>query len=289
VTPLERPKELAGRPLLTDQEVVALKAKAEQLFGENAGDAAFADSVFVAALSEAREFRSNDGQTGNYNQFWLAEREFDNRTSLIVDPPDGRLPPLTPEAQKRQDERAEARKRSPADGPEDRRLSERCITFGLPNLLAGYNSNYQILQTPGHVVIFQELIHDVRIIPLDGRPHVGDTIRQWHGDPRGRWEGNTLVVDTTNFSPKSDFRGASAKVHLIERFTRVGPNTIHYQFTVEDPTTWTKTWTAMIPLKPTPGRIFEYACHEGNIGLVGILAGHRAEEKAAQGAKTGLR
>jgi hypothetical protein len=269
--------------------VAALKARADQLFGENAGDAAFSDSVFQAALSDAREFRSNDGQTGNYNQFWLVERDFDNRTSLIVDPPDGRLPSLTPEAEKRQAGRAEARKRSPADGPEDRGLSERCITFGLPNLLAGYNTNYQILQIPGYVVILHEMIHDARIIPLDGRPHVAETIRQLYGDSRGRWDRTTLVVDTTNFSSTSNFRGAGADLHLIERFTRVGPSTIRYEFRVEDDTVWTSPWTAMIPLKRTDDKIFEYACHEGNIGMAGILSGHRAQEAAAQATEKGSR
>ena len=279
-TPLQRPEELAGRQALTDEEVATLKERATQLFNDDAGDAAFGDSVFQAALAEAEDFTSTDAGTGNYNHFWLVERDFDNRTSLVVDPPDGRIPPLTPEGQKRADARSAARRR-PADGPEDRSLSERCISFGMPRLGAGYNSYYQILQTPGYVVIFMETIHDARVIPLDGRPHISQDIRQWHGDPRGHWEGDTLVVDTTNYSPKSYLRGSAENLHVVERFTRVGPHTISYEITVDDPTTWTTAWTAMILLKKTEDSIFEFACHEGNIGMEGILSGARAQEKAA--------
>ena len=279
-TPLQRPEELAGRQALTDEEVATLKERATQLFNDDAGDAAFGDSVFQAALAEAEDFTSTDAGTGNYNHFWLVERDFDNRTSLVVDPPDGRIPPLTPEGQKRADARSAARRR-PADGPEDRSLSERCISFGVPRLGAGYNSYYQILQTPGYVVIFMETIHDARVIPLDGRPHISQDIRQWHGDPRGHWEGDTLVVDTTNYSPKSYLRGSAENLHAVERFTRVGPHTISYEITVDDPTTWTNAWTAMILLKKTEDSIFEFACHEGNIGMEGILSGARAQEKAA--------
>ena len=285
-TPLQRPEELAGRQALTDEEVATLKERATQLFDDDAGDAAFGDSVFQAALADAGDFTSTDASTGNYNHFWLVERDFDNRTSLVVDPPDGRIPPLTPEGQQRADARSEARRR-PADGPEDRSLSERCISFGVPRLGAGYNSYYQILQTPGYVVIFMETIHDARVIPLDGRPHISQNIRQWHGDPRGRWEGDTLVVDTTNYSPKSDLRGSAENLHVVERFTRVGPRTISYEITVDDPTTWTNAWTAVILLKKTEDSIFEFGCHEGNIGMEGILRGARAQEKAvAEAAET---
>ena len=163
-TPLQRPEELAGKQALTDEEVATLKERATQLFNDDASDAAFGDSVFQAALADAEDFTSTDTETGNYNHFWLVERDFDNRTSLVVDPPDGRIPPLTPEGQQRVDARSAARRR-PADGPEDRSLSERCISFGVPRLGAGYNSYYQILQTPGYVVIFMETIHDARVIP----------------------------------------------------------------------------------------------------------------------------
>ena len=280
VTPLERPKQFAGRQFLTDEELAALKRKAAELFSGD-GDAAFGDVIFETLLSDTQKFVSKDGKTGDYNQFWLVDRDWDNRTSLITDPSDGRLPPLTPEAQKKRAAAAAARER-PAAGPEDRSLSERCITFGVPRLGAAYNSYYQIVQTPGYVAIMMETIHDTRIIPLDNRPHVPQTIRQWHGDSRGHWEANTLVVDTTNYSPKSNFRVSAENLHVVERFTRVGPGTINYEVTVDDPTTWTKSWTAMIPLRRSDELVYEYACHEGNDGLAGILAGARADEKAAE-------
>jgi hypothetical protein len=280
VTPLERPKQLAGRQTLTDQELAALKKRSDELFSGD-GDAAFGDTLFETLLTNTPKFVSTDGLTGDYNQFWLVARDWDNRTSLIVDPPDGRLPPLTPQAQAKQSGAEEARKR-PAAGPEDRSLSERCITFGVPRLGAGYNSYYQFVQTPQYVAIYQETIHDARIIPLDGRPHVEQNIRQWHGDSRGRWEGDSLVVDTTNYSPKSSLRGAAENLHVVERFTRVGPDAIRYEITVDDPTTWTKPWTVMIPLRRSDDLIYEYACHEGNTGLAGILNGARADERAAE-------
>ena len=275
-TPVERPAALAAKPLLTDAEVAALKAKAGELFSGE-GDAAFGDDVFTAIVSGAKKFTSSDAGTGNYNQFWIADRDFDNRTSLITDPPDGRIPSLT----------AEAKKRVPAenvrgfDGPESRSLSERCITYGAPRIQAAYNSYYQIFQTRDTVVILMEMIHDARIIPVDGRRHVGDNIRQLLGDSVGHWEGDTLVVDTTNYSPKSNFRGSHQNLHVIERFTRVSPDRIDYQITLNDPTTWVMPWTLMIPLKKTNEEIYEYACHESNEGMVGILSGARAKEKEA--------
>jgi len=166
------------------------------------------------------------------------------------------------------------------DGPENLSNQVRCITYGIPNILAGYNSYFHVMQTPDHVVIFQELINDARIIPLDERPHLDENIRQWHGDPRGRWEGDTLVVDSTNFSPKSHFRGSAENLHLVERFTRVDADTIAYEITVEDPETFATPWTVMIPWKRTDDAIFEYACHEGNLGLEGVLKGARADEAA---------
>jgi hypothetical protein len=279
VTPLERPAALAGKPFLTDSEVAALKAKAADLFSGD-GDAAFGDDVFNAVVTGAQKFTSSDVTTGNYNQFWIADRDFDNRTSLITDPPDGRLPPLTPEAQKRRPSLQVDRTQRGTDGPEDRSLSERCITFGAPRIQAAYNSYFQIFQTRDSVAILMETIHDARIIPLDGRPHVGQNIRQWLGDSVGHWENDTLVVDTTNYSTKSDFRGSHQNLHIVERFTRVSQNRIDYEITVNDPTTWTKPWTAMIPLKLSHEEIYEYACHEANEGMVGILTGARALEKA---------
>jgi len=214
-----------------------------------------------------------------------------------VDPADGKLPSLTPEGQKAQTQLAETAKTSPADGPESRNLFERCITRGLPGAMMGdfYNHNYQILQAPGYVVISVEMIHDARIIPVDGRPHVGQQIRQWLGDSRGRWEGNTLIVETTNFKSISDrtinrmlgiiIFGTSATGRVIERFTRLDADTIDYQVTVDDPATYTRPWTAAVPMTTQQGTLFEFACHEGNYGMVGILEGHRAEEKAAEAAK----
>ena len=282
ITPLERPTELSNRAYLTGEELGRLKANANQLFGGE-GDAAFGDDIFLAAISETTEFTSTDGGTGNYNQFWLVERDVNDRTSLVIDPPDGRIPALTPSAEQTQSQRAAYGEAHPADGPEDRRLGERCVNFGVPKLFAGYNSYRQIVQTPGHVAISHEMAHDVRLIPLDGRPHIGDSTRQWNGDPRGHWEGDTLVVETTNFSSKSDFylSGPVEDLHLVERFTRVGPDTLEYEATITDRKTWTRPWTVLIPLKRSDAAIFEYTCHEGNYGMEGILAGHRAQEKAS--------
>jgi hypothetical protein len=214
------------------------------------------------------------------------------RTSLIVDPTDGRIPPLTAEGQKRAAERAEARKRAGGvtDAAENQPLSVRCIIMdriGPPMLAGAYNNNYQIVQIPGYVMILVEMIHDVRIIPLDGRPQLPQGVRQWTGSYRGRWEGETLVVESTNFNGKNPFQGSSENMRLTERFTRVDENTIRYQFTVDDPSTWTRPWSAEVPWAKTVGPLFEHACHEGNYGLANILAGARAEEKraAAAGAK----
>jgi hypothetical protein len=282
-TPLERPKALEGRSLLTDEEVSELKKRVARLFDVNGNsDFAGGDDVFLAALANPERFK-NPNATGS--ALAMVERDFDHRTSLIVDPPDGRVPPLTPEAQQKRATAAVAGQRPPA-GPEDLSNFVRCITFGMPRLggnAASYNSYYQILQTAGYVVLVGEVIHDARIIPLDGHPHRPPSIRQWEGDSRGRWEGNTLVVDTTNFSPNSNFMGSAENLHVVERLTRVAPGTIDYEITLNDPTTWTKPWTAMIHLKETQDKMFEYACHEGNYHtMTGILAGARAEEKASE-------
>lgn len=216
------------------------------------------------------------------------------RTSLIVDPPDGKIPPLTPEGQKRAAERAAARKAmgGPYDAAENMPIGSRCIIMagaGPPMLNAGYNANYQIVQAPGYVMILTEMIHDVRIIPLDGRPQPAQGLRQWTGVSRGRWDGNTLVVETTNFNGKNPFRGAGESLRVEERFTRVANDTIRYRFTVADESTWAKPWTAEVPMAKTEGPIFEFACHETNYGIANILAGARADEKKAaeQGVKKG--
>jgi hypothetical protein len=268
---------LEGRALLTEQEVAALKERYAQIFAGD-GDAAFGDAIFEAVLLDVQKYKPTtfDVPTGNYNAFWLVERDFDNRTSLITDPQDGRMPPVLPQAAGRP---MRAYPTQSAEGPEARGLSERCITFGVPDVLAGYNSYYQIVQSPIAVVIHTEKIHDARIVPLDGRPHAPAAVRSWLGDSRGRWEGDTLVVETSNL--RSSFLIASDELRLTERFTRVGPNTMQYEVTVNDPQTWARPWTLMIPLKRSEQRIYEYACHEGNIGLAGILSGARAEEHAA--------
>jgi hypothetical protein len=293
VTPLERPKQWAGKQFLTDAELAELRKLTAEVT-EEGGDAQFGDSIVEAALEGKKNPTSSDAGTGNYNQFWLVDREVeDRRTSLLVDPLDGRLPALTPTARERQTAAAAQRKQRSLDNPEDRGLGERCVNFGVPKLGAGYNSYYQIVQTPGHVVFLSEMAHDARIIPVDGRPHVDKNLRLWNGDPRGRWEGDTLVVESTNFSAKSQFRGSAENLHLVERFTRVGPDTLNYEMTVTDPTTWTKPWTALIPLKRSDDPIYEYACHEGNYrSMEGSLKGTRTLEKevaAAAAAKTSSR
>jgi hypothetical protein len=288
-TPLERPKALEGRQFLTDEEMTELKRRAVRLFdAKGKGDFAGGDNVFLAALENPDVFK-NPNSTGGALE--MIERDFENRTSLIIDPPDGKIPALTPEARQKQAAAQVARPRPPA-GPEDLSNALRCITFGVPRLggnfgvgIYGYN---QIVQAPGYVVLIMEAIHDARVIPLDGRPHLPQSVRQWNGDSRGRWEGNTLVVDTTNFSPQSNFMGAAGNLRVIERFTRVAADTITYEITLDDRTTWTKPWTAVIYLKRTDDRIYEYACHEGNVHTMGgMLGAARADEKAAEEAAKG--
>ena len=285
VTPLQRPEVLGERATLTPEEMAALQARASELFSTESGDAAFGDSVFAAALAEADTFSSRDTATGNYNHFWMVERDWDNRTSLVVDPPNGRLPARTAAADAVLAERAAARGRH-AWGPEDRSLGERCISWGVPRLGAGYNSYTQIFQSAGHVVLYMEM-GGSRVIPLDAGLHLDDKIRQLHGDSRGRWEGDSLVIETTNYSPASYFMGASDGLRLVERFTRVSEDTLQYEVTVSDPTTWTAPWSAMIPLRQSSDPVFEYACHEGNIGMEGIMAGARALEKSEAAANGG--
>ena len=280
ITPLQRPAAWANKTTLTDAEVEQLKKASAKL--EEGGDALFGDELIIDALEGKQQSASHDTETGNYNGFWLPNRDIDNRTSLIIDPPDGRIPPETPAAQARRAAAIEQRRLHPADGPESRGLSERCLTFGVPRFQAAYSSVYKIVQSPGHVVFLMETIHEARVIPMDGRPHVSDSIRQWMGDSRGHWEGDTLVVDTTNFSPKTAFMGVSNDLHLVERFTRISANTLQYDATMSDPSTWTRPWTARILFKQTSEPLLEYACHEGNIGLFGILSGARAQETAAR-------
>jgi hypothetical protein len=211
------------------------------------------------------------------------------RTSLVVDPPDGRIPELTPEAQRKVDERRKRETASPADTPEDRWLTERCILFGatVPMLPEPYNNNYRIIQSPGYVTILVEMNHDARVIPLDGRPHLSTAVQQWIGDSRGRWEGSTLVVETTNlkFNHQSRFgvgylNGLSDdRLKVTERFTITDANTLTYRATIEDATVFVRPWTVELPMQRAAGPIYEVACHEGNYGMFNILSGHRAEER----------
>jgi len=279
ITPLERPARFAGRDFLASEEVAELEKRAAE---ENSDEARFED---VSRDVEAA-----------YNDFWWDRATTvveTHRTSLIVDPPDGKVPPLVPEARNRQGEVELAYRPLRATGGfeagrgadtwTDRSLWERCMTQGLPRISsAAYNSNIEIVQSPDYVMIHHEMIHESRIIPLDGRPHLDKNIRQYLGDSRGHWEGDTLVVDTTNFSDKTNFRGSTSGLHMVERFTRVGPNALRYQVMFEDPTTWTRPWTAENVWKTSRGQIYEYACHEGNYGMIGILGGGRKDDKAAE-------
>jgi hypothetical protein len=268
ITPLERPADLSGKAFFAPSEVAAY----EKQVVENANvDRRRSDVTADVGLA--------------YNEAWWDRGTHvvkTLRTSLIVDPADGKIPALTPDGERRAAAVAEQRRLHPADGPEDRGLTERCIlwpTAGPPMMPSAYNNNYQIFQGPGYVAIMVEMIHDVRIIPLDGRPHLPSNVRQWLGDARGHWEGNTLVVETTNFTGKTRFRGSSENLHLTERFTRTDPDTILYEYTVNDPATWTKPWTAQVTMTKSDSRVYEYACHEGNYGMTGILQGARADEK----------
>ncbi len=275
ITPLERPADLAGK---------AFFSKAEA--------AAYENNVVANANVDRRRSDISTDVALAYNEAWWDRGTKvikTLRTSMIVDPADGKLPALTADGERRAAAVAEQRRLHPADGPENRGLTERCIlwpTAGPPMLPGPYNDNYQIFQSPGYVAIVVEMIHDVRIIPvvsgpLDSRPHLPSNVQQWLGDSRGHWEGNTLVVETTNFTGKTRFRNTSDKLRLIERFTRTDADTILYEFTVDDPATYTKPWTAQLTMSKSPSRVYEYACHEGNYGMVGILAGARAEEKGS--------
>ena len=264
-TPLERPSDFEGRAVLTEEERANLDAQAEA----------------------ARDRPPPPGQTGAYNSFWLDRGVRTDRTSLIVDPPDGTYPPRTERVRESDAAFAALRDGTRFDTWHDLNLYDRCLTRGMPGaMIPGfYNHNYQILQTPDYVVILVEMIHDARIIPLDGRAHLSPQIGQWMGDSRARWEGDTLVVETTNLTPRGDQRvrylvhAASEQAHVVERFTRVDADRIDYSFTVTDPATYATPWTAEIPMSPLGGEIFEYACHEGNYGLQNILAGARAAEQ----------
>ena len=268
-TPLERPDDLGDKEVLTDEEWAARNA--------------------VSGLSDDRPFDT----VGFYNDYWLEQGQLHERTSLIVDPPDGKLPAYTAAEEQRIAARRQYRAENPPGNPAvwtDLNVYDRCLTRAMPGaMMPGfYNHNYHILQTPDHVVLVVEMIHDARVIPLDGRPSVSPRIRQWLGDSRGRWEGDTLVIETTNFNAKILRRGGTVlggdeRLRVVERLRRVDADTIDYQVTVTDPTVWTDPWTASIPMnRRTEGTLFEYACHEGNYGLRNMLTGARAAEETSR-------
>jgi hypothetical protein len=273
--PFERPREFGERQILTDAEFAQRQAQADRQIQSDNSD-------FDLETAD----RSNAGQVGSATSpppHWLERAKVSRRTSLVIDPPDGRLPALVQEGR--------GRGRGTAvgtfggnpvfNGPQDLSLWERCVTRGVPGAIfpTVYNANTRLVQGPGFVAITYEMIHDTRVIPLDGRAHAGAALRGYHGDSRGRWDGNTLVVDTTNFSEKSNYRGSREALHLVERFRREG-DALRYEVTVDDPGTWVRPWTAALILSPQPdGALFEYACHEGNHAMRNILSAARAAEK----------
>jgi len=267
LTPFDRPDQFAGKEFFTEEEAAEFARRVnDQSNRDRRGTTAEAD--VAGAYNEA--FFDRGTKVGS-----------NLRTSIVVDPPDGKTPPLTPAARAAAASRAAAQQRRPA-GPQDFALPVRCIlwpTAGPPMVPGPYNNNYQIVQTGDRVAIEIEMIHDVRIIPLDGRKHLSSNVRLWMGDSVGHWEGDTLVVDTTNFTDRTAFRGSSDDLHVVERFTKTDPNTVTYQFTVEAPHTWAQPWSAEVPMRKIDGPIFEYACHEGNYGMPNNLSGARAEEK----------
>ena len=288
-TPLERPEHLAGKEFYTEEEWSALEA---QLTAEGVDPLARSPiNLDSAEERETRLYQTNrdDGSYVHYdNELWLRTAVpkglSSRRTSLITDPPDGQVPPLTPAARERAATAREVRRQRGAfDGFETRPLSERCIVWphnGPPMLPPAYIDIHQIFQTPDYVVVFTEMNNNSpRIIPLDGRPFISDKIRQFPGDSRGHWEGDTLVVESKNFTDKTRFQGSSENLHVVERFTRVAADRILYEFTVDDPSSWTSQWSAEIPMVQTDGPMFEYACHEGNYDVRHLLEIYRYLEK----------
>ena len=271
LTPLQRPEALEGQATLSAEDAAAFEASERRRLNRDTFDP---ESGAPSAGYQSRA----EGGVLSYNEFWYErgiELTSDKRTSLVVDPPDGRIP-YTPEFAEANRLRRLNLRDGFADHYTDRSLTDRCLmgsNSGPPMRPGSYNNNVQILQIPGYVVLVNEHIHNTRIIPVDGRPH--GNIRQWVGDSRGRWDGETLVIETKNFQRETNFAGSSKDTLLVERFRRVDPDTLMYEFTIEDPNNYTRSWTAMIPLRRTDGPLFEYACHEGNYGMVGIMAGAR--------------
>ena len=271
----------SDKEFLTEEE--AAKAEQEVVERNRRLDERAAERTTAGGSVDARA----DGSPGFYNNFWLdggTKPVGTRRTSLVIDPPNGRVPALTPAGQKRAEERRAYLKEHPADSYEDRSASDRCIlgfNAGPPLTPGGYNQNMQVVQTKDHVALMTEMVHTARIVPLDGRPQLNTRFKQWSGEARGRWEGDTLVIETTNFNEKRLWRGSTANMKLIERLTLLDPDTLEYKYTVIDPDTWTSPWTAAIPLRRATEPMYEYACHEGNHSMVGILSGARAADKEA--------
>ncbi len=266
-TPMERPEDLAGQATLTAEEAAAWEQQlAEQ---RAANESEREDAPLGARLGYSVRVWFEHGHT-------LSEQ----RTSLVIDPPNGRIPAVRPEVEARAALRSILRGRH-AHGPEDRGASERCLlgfNSGPPMTPSAYNNNVQLFQTADHVVILNEMVHNARIVPLDGRPHLPAHLKQWVGDSRASWDGDTLVVETRNFLGETSLRGSSANLHLVERFRRAGPDTLIYEFTVNDPTSWTGPWTAQVLMARTDEPLYEYACHEGNYSMPSSLSGARAME-----------
>lgn len=269
LTPLERPLALGDRAFFTETEA--------------------ADYVSPERVQERLEARNGVAEgrvSGEIGTDWRETKRLEpsRRASLIVDPPTGRLPALSAHARLRRDQRAKNQREHLADNPEELSLSERCLLWGAdpPLVPVSYNNLLQIGQTPATLMIFNEMIHDARVIPLDGRPHLPAALRQWTGDSRGHWDGDTLVVDTTNFTDKTAFQGTSDGLHVVERFTRIDVDTLRYDFLVEDAASFARPWAGTLTMTRPAGPIFEYACHEGNYSIVGILRGARALERERQ-------
>ncbi len=279
ITPMQRPEDLADKEFLTTEEAANLE---QETVDRN--DNLLHRAAERTEASDQVDFRE-DGSPGFYNNFWLdGGTRSTGPTSLIVDPPNGRMPSLTPQAERLADAGRAYQGAHPADSYLDRSTSDRCMVgfnAGPPITPLAYNQNMQLFQTPDHVVMVTEMVHTARVVPLDGRPALNDGIRQWSGDSRGYWDGDTLVIETANFNSERRWRGSTKTMRLVERLTRVDADTLEYTFTVTDPATWTSPWTASIPMQRTDVPMFEYACHEGNYSMEGILAGARADERAA--------
>jgi hypothetical protein len=284
ITPLQRPERLSDQEFLTAEEAANLDQAAydrnTRLYNQDAERTTVGENVD----------RRGEGQApGSYNQFWIdsgTKTVGTRRTSLIIDPPNGRMPSTTPDGQRRAEASREYRREHPADSYVDFSAGVRCIlgfNAGPPFAPSAYNNNMQLFQTQDHVVIMTEMVNTSRVIPIDGGPHLPETVRQWSGDSRGHWEGDTLVIETTNFDAKRRWRNTTESMHLIERLTRVDAETLLYEFTVTDPETWTSSWTAAVPMPLNPEPMFEFACHEGNYSMPVMLGGTRAEERAAAG------